>query len=151
MLEDTSENEIRVGDFFDTVDREYLRATESHSIELNSSSELLPNITVPPVLETSNGSGTGRLASLPITSTPIHPSAEADLFVLSGLSDSESESERTPDRYGQPLLERLRNRPRRIIYTDSDSSSNIPLSNKPWKDREIKCSKYIDDLSLIHI
>ena len=43
-LEELGEQEIHVGDFFDAVDREYLRSTEGVEITLNAESELLPSV-----------------------------------------------------------------------------------------------------------
>ena len=45
------------------------------------------------------------------------------------------------------FLSELRNRPRRIIYTDSDSAQDpirAPYPNT-WQDRRLECRKYVDD------
>ena len=39
----------------------------------------------------------------------------------------------------------MRNCPRRVVYTDSESSEAEPVLLERWKDRKIKCAKYVDD------
>ena len=98
LLEDTSDDEIRVGSLFDTEDRDFLRQNESgltFSTD-NSGSELLPSVVLPPegglsddfsvFLETIPPVSLGEAPF--VTLTPSRPCNVGDPFVFAspGLS-----------------------------------------------------------------
>ena len=99
-MAELDEDEIHVGEFFDNVDREFLRRNET--IQFNESSSLIPQVTVSMVddqeySEDFISNGSLVQTESPITSTPIRE--QADLFVLgspirgSSLSDDSSDSD----------------------------------------------------------
>ena len=142
ILDSTESDSIHVGEFFNSVDREFLRDQESND------SELLPSIVMDsldedlePLPFEENGSPSTSFFNN--TSTPLRSSA-GDEFVLNSpdlspvrLSD---QSENVHEYFSE-----ARRRPRRIVYSDSSVDLLRPELPVRWLNRPLKCFKYIDD------
>ena len=139
VLQESTENDIRIGDFFDSIDADYLRDTE---LICNADSTLIPLVTLPSTDQEvaddfdQNGSLTFESFKSNISprshSTPIQSSdTPVDIFAIRSPSSTRSlqnatASSKTKD---NPLelsdlsdlsdrFEFLPDRPRCIIYTD---------------------------------
>ena len=83
------------------------------------------------------------------TSTPLRSNTSQPLVLFSPIINRSDQSLRTPLSDSDNSFEYLsgvRNRPRRIIYSDeSDPDLLRPELPERWKIRPIKCLKFVDD------
>ena len=87
QLSELRDEEIHVGDFFNKVDREYLREEEKTMLLLNENADLIPGLHLPVPTQThlsdsdfeSNGSSSVSFLTPIATSTPVRPALELDL------------------------------------------------------------------------
>lgn len=150
LLEDTLED-VHVGEFFDTVDRDYLGQSESGlaiSTE-NSDSELLPSIVLP--TESSlDDSISLSFPSLPfVTSTPTRPAGDLFVFASPSVSPISNETDQSDldSRSSSDFeyLARVRGLPRRVRYSSEDTDILGPDLPVRWQSRPLKCLKCVDD------
>ena len=157
LLGNSSEDvDVYVGDFFDTVDRQFLRERKSVRVFQNNGSELIPDVFVDVTTDTlnspeyleDNGDPSEEFDSDDfITLTPIRPRSPTDVFVMASpaasarLGSDQSESDQDFE-----YLASVCNRPRRVQCSD-ESSLEILRPDLPvrWVDRLLKCFKYVDD------
>ena len=146
FLGELEEEEIHVGDFFDEHDREYLRLREREMVLINENNELIPGLHLPASVSHSSSESdfeSNGLSSVSFTpdafsaSTPVR--SDPDLFAVGspinesvlGLSGQSSD--------GEFFVET-----RRIIYTESETSSDNLPPDSSWVDRKLICMKYVD-------
>ena len=136
------------------MDRDFLRARER--VNLSQTSELLPSISVEScsgnedvddfesngVSSDSSVGQQGFLASTPVRGV-IDPFVVGSPVMAATGDESFAESDSSSD---FEYLTGVRNRPKRVVYSDDPSYSHIRLDLPVrWKDRAIKCVKYVDD------
>ena len=152
------EDAVLVGDFFDSVDRDFLRDNEGllsesdPDVVLNPLSHLLPSVSVdsgsdfpatvtPGSLVLSDSDS--DLMPTRLTSTPVNTLYEESTPPVSPV---------LPDRQFQRVnnefefLSGVRNVPRTINYSDEPCFNDIRAENEDrWSERPITCLKYVDD------
>ena len=170
ILTDSTEDFCNVADFFDSVDRQFLIDNESMS-----ESDLIPDISLPELNFSPTSTDSFESNGLPssdfpsFTSTPNQLNTSAPFVFASPIAppnqiNTESglvtprNCEYLPENSGFnsgslteneisfEYLANVKNRPRRIIYSDeSDIDLQRPELPERWMDRNIKCIKYVDD------
>ena len=157
IREDTETEDVVIGDFFDREDRDFLRdresSTEPNTQELFVTPLQTPTETSEEVQSSPPGSispaSSDFAADRPLfhTSTPIHQSEDYPVYVGGSTEESTQESDSSPDNsFRYYFLPGVRNIPRTAAClsggSDVSMDDTVPIN---WKDRPLKCLKYVDD------
>ena len=132
-----------MGKFFDQVDREYLRLNER--LDLNSSSELLPCISVSTMSITTDDDFE-PVENLFFTSTPVRlDNPDLDVFGSPVGESADSTLSVSVPGFDVPLMPTVAANLDSVMTSDT-SLSDLDTQELPdWVDRDIKCMKFVDD------
>ena len=146
-LEELDNDAIEVGDFFDQADRQYMASV---NIYLNDSSDLIPNINIASHnTESDSPSFANNGDQIVLQASDQEPDDPSfDMFTVGSpertSAGSDDESAVSASASSDSFFLQTRDYPH-VIYTESGSDSESDVAPARWKNRQLKCVKYVDD------